>query len=50
MTNNNISIVLLIASMINIVLISILVYKKKYSIAWALAFLQALMVGGISFI
>ena len=37
---------LIIASMINIIIISILVYKKKYGIAWALALLEALVIGG----
>lgn len=34
--------VLLIASMLNIIIISVLVYKKKFSWAWALALIQAL--------
>ena len=43
-------IILMILSMINIIIISILVYKKKYAIAWVLAFIQALLIGGYSFV
>jgi len=34
----------LLLSMINIIIISILIYKGKYAVAWVLAILQALLL------
>jgi len=46
----NWEIVLLIASGINIFVISLLIIKAKWNWAFALAFIQALAIGGFSFL
>ena len=39
--------ILVILSMINIVAISLAIYKKKFGLAWALAILQGfILIGG----
>ncbi len=37
-------IILLLLSIVNISIISFMVYKKKYGVAWLLAFLQILIL------
>ena len=46
MIDTNIQLILIVLSIVNITLISLFSYKRKYSIAWTLALLEALIIGG----
>ncbi len=48
--NITIEIAILLLSIVNIIAISISIYKKKYSLAWTLAFIQAIVIGGFTII